>query len=301
MKHHIYISFLALWLLSSCQPEREQRTLPLVVCTTNIIADGVSELLGNNAEVVSLMGAGVDPHLYKASHRDLELLQNADVIVSNGLHLEGKMADVLDKLKSQKTIIHLSDSIPESRLIEIGNGIFDPHIWFDVQLWSQGIQASSLALQQALPAQKDSIEKRTSLYTKELQALHLWVLDYTARLESDQRKLVSAHDAFGYFGKAYQFEVKGLQGISTQSEYGLQDVALLVDYISTHQIKSIFIETSVPSKPLEAVVEGCIKNGWTPKIGAPLFSDALGAENEEGGNYIDMVKHNVHNIVEGLQ
>lgn len=289
-------------LLFGCTSESEVNSeKPLIVCTTNIISNTIENLVGSSFNVVSLMGPGVDPHLYKASQKDLEYLQKADLVVMNGLHLEGKMAEVLTKLARTKKVISMSDGLDEEEFIKVAESTYDPHIWYDVLMWNKACQFVSNDLVNAFPDLKDSITAYTTDYQKELLELNLWVLDQINLLDSAQRILITAHDAFSYFGRAYQFEVKGLQGISTQSEYGLQDISALVNYITEKKVKAVFVETSVPEKPLRAVIEGCREKGFEVHIGGALYSDALGGPNDPGNNYINTVKHNVKSIVSGLK
>jgi manganese/zinc/iron transport system substrate-binding protein len=289
--------------LCNCQRDRKEfsNTDKLkIITTTGMLADGVKQLIGDQAEVISLMGTGVDPHLYKATAHDLSLLQNADIIIYNGLHLEGKMSDILEKLKRKKTVLAIADGIPNAKLRKTGESTYDPHIWFDVSLWKQGWQYISKELS------KDSsvttiINENNPSFINKLDSLHNWTMNEIQDIPKSSRVLVTAHDAFGYFGRAYNIEVLGLQGISTVSDFGLKDVTDLVNQIVSRKIKAVFIETSVSPKAIEAVVEGCKAKGHYIKIGGELYSDAMGAEGTEEGTYNGMVRANVQKIVSGLK
>ncbi len=288
--------------LAACDPvTTDANANKNVVCTTNIIADIAKNLLPKNIEVISLMGAGVDPHLYKAGQKDLEYLQNATVIVENGLHLEGKMSDVLHKVSKWKTVVTMSDGLSEKSLISVSAGVHDPHIWFDVSLWYMATKHLAEELIVAFPEEKNAITKNQKILLAKMDSLHNVTIKMMRSIPKDQRVLITAHDAFSYFGRAYNTEVRGLQGISTQSEFGLRDVSTLVNFINVREIKAVFVETSVSQKSLKAVIEGCVKKGHNVKIGGLLYSDALGGADEPGNSYINMVSHNVSTIVIALK
>lgn len=290
-------------LLSSCeQPEKNANNIS-IVATTSIIADAARQIAGDSLEVIGLMGPGVDPHLYKPTQGDISRLSSASLILYNGLHLEGKMQEVLEKLASRKSVVAVSRDIPSSSLIILNQpqGAPDPHIWFDVALWSSAIQTISQTLQEHDPPRAEYYRQRTEAYLKELEGLHQEIREQISTIPEQQRVLVTAHDAFSYFGRAYNIEVRGLQGISTLAEYGVQDISRLVDYISQRNIKAVFVESSVSPKALEAVVEGSRQRGHTIRIGGSLYSDALGAADAEAGTYAGMLRYNVRTIVESLR
>lgn len=274
-----------------------------VVATTGMIGDAVATIAGDRAEVVTLMGPGVDPHLFKATQGDLQKLTDADVIFYNGLHLEGKMGEVFEKLARFKPVVAVSKNIPESRLRKVPGfqGAYDPHIWFDVALWKEAVSGISQFLQEYDSAHREEYKARGDAYLLRLDSLHKAVKSQVKEVPEEQRVLITAHDAFGYFGDAYGIEVRGLQGISTISEFGLRDVTELVNFIHSRKVKAIFVETSVSRKSIEAVVEGCRKKGWEVAIGGNLFSDAMGNSGTPEGNYIGMVSANVKTIVESLK
>ena len=286
--------------IQACTTQQNETQKEYVVCTTNIIADVVKSVLPSDIQVISLMGEGVDPHLYKAGHKDLEYLQQAKVIVENGLHLEGKMAEVLVKLQRYKTVVRMSDGVEESNLIKISDDIYDPHIWFDVNLWRSAVEHLANEMTLVYPERKEEIVNNQVKFSIELDSLDNLVRARMKSVSKDQRVLITAHDAFSYFGKAYDTEVRGLQGISTQSEFGLKDVSDLVNFLVKRNIPAVFVETSVSEKSINAVVEGCEKRGHKVKIGGKLYSDALGGKTEAGNTYINMVSTNVETIANAL-
>lgn len=274
-----------------------------IVATTNIIEDAVAAVAGDSADVTALMGPGVDPHLYKATQGDLKTLLNADVIFYNGLHLEGKMGEVFEKLARQKPVIPVAEAIDESWLIILPefNNTYDPHVWFDVSLWIEVVKEINRSLQELDSVNAAYYNQNAMDYIEQLNALDAWVKKEIASIPERQRILITAHDAFGYFGKAYNIDVRGLQGISTLSEYGLKDVSDLVKFIVDRRIKAVFVETSVSERSIQAVVEGARMRGFDVKIGGKLFSDAMGEKGTPEGTYIGMVKANVNTIVESLR
>lgn len=287
---------------SNDNSETEKSGKKTIVTTTGILADCVKKMVGSDVEVISLMGPGVDPHLYKAVQGDLAKLENADVIIYNGLHLEGKMAEVLEKLARIKPVYALSDGIEKTRLRQIENSdVYDPHIWFDVKIWRDGLSFIEEKLKTNFPESKDSISTRSATYFTELDSLDIYVRNSVMEIPNSQRVLITAHDAFHYFGNAYGVEVRGLQGISTLSQAGLKDVKDLSDLILTKNIKALFVETSVSHKQLEAVVQNCKDKGHQISIGGTLYSDALGEKNSGADTYTSMVKYNVETIVKGLK
>ena len=314
LKYLFYCIFIFCLFFSSCQSGgdgektgEEQKKLQIVT-TTGMIKDAVAKIVGDKAEVVGLMGPGVDPHLYKATQGDLQKLMKTDIIFYNGLHLEGKMQDIFEKMNQQKKVMAVADVIDKNQLIVTFEGggneevkTYDPHIWFSVPLWMKAVQYIGEQMQQIDPPNAKTYQQNLQKYLLELEQLDNSVMKSIQAIPNDQRLLITSHDAFGYFGKTYEMEVKGLQGISTVTEFGLKDVTQMVDLITTHKIKAIFVESSVASKPLEAVVAGCKERGHGVKIGGTLFSDAMGTEGTEEGTYIGMVKHNVAAIVGALK
>lgn len=302
----VWVVIGCVWLVGCAQKERDARDPGekiKIVTTTGMIGDAIGNIVGDRGEVISLMGPGVDPHLYKATHGDLERLTTADVVFYNGLHLEGKMGEVFEKLGRQKPVVAVGDEIAENRLRKVPGfqGAFDPHIWFDVSLWKEAVKAASEFMQEYDSSHREEYKANSERYLLRLDSLDKAVREQVAQIPATQRVLITAHDAFGYFGDAYEIEVRGLQGISTLSEFGLRDVTDLVDFIITRQVKAIFVETSVSQKSIEAVVEGCQQKNWNVKIGGSLYSDAMGPAGTAEGTYIGMVNANVKTIVESLK
>ena len=300
----IFVS--VLWLTCSQQSETEQPSLAQrqlrVVTTTGMIADMVQNVGGKRVQVTSLMGPGVDPHLYKASAGDLSRLTTADIIFYNGLHLEGKMSEVLEKMGHLKPTIAVTDGIDRTHLLRLTEfeGTPDPHIWFDVSLWIQATEFVCDELIQIDSTHAQIYQSNTGTYLTKLTELQQYVKNQMTTIPPAKRVLITAHDAFNYFGRAYSFKVRGLQGISTVAEIGTADVQSLADFIVTRQIPAIFVETSVPTRYLEALQAAVKSRGFNVIIGGKLFSDAMDAPNTPAGNYVGMVRHNTDTIVKAL-
>lgn len=277
--------------------------------TTGMVADTVRRVGGDRVEVTALMGPGVDPHLYKASEGDIALLARADIIFYNGLHLEGKMGEIFRKMaRSGKPTVPVAEALPPSLLLEPSAamtqgapvGQYDPHVWFDVSLWARTIPTVVEELAKLQPAHRAEFEANGKRYQRELEALHAECRARLATIPRPRRVLVTAHDAFGYFGRAYDVEVLGLQGISTASEYGLKDVQRIVELLVKRKIPAVFVESSVPRRSIEAVIAGCRARGHRVRLGGMLFSDAMGEPATPEGTYPGMVRHNVSTIVSAL-
>lgn len=275
-----------------------------VVTTTSMVTDLVKQVGGEVVTVEGLMGPGVDPHLYKAAPSDVVKLQRADVIFYSGLMLEGKMTEVFSRLaRSRKGVYAITERLPKERLLHPADheGHPDPHVWFDVSLWAQCIDVVVEGLVAADGTHRAEFEKRGQELRTRLKALHDWSLAKAAELPAEKRILVTSHDAYNYFGRAYGFQVIGLQGISTVSEAALSDMVKLVDYIRSHGVKAIFVESSVPHATIERIAQDA-----KVKVGGELFSDAMGTpgQMENGydlGTYEGMVKHNLTTMVEALK
>lgn len=274
-----------------------------IVVTTGMIRDAVENIAGDKADVIALMGPGVDPHLYKATHGDLEKITEADVIFYNGLHLEGKMGTVFEKAARIRPVVAVADGLSPEKLRSIPGyeNAHDPHIWFDVRLWEEAVKNISRYLIKRDSSNAEYYQANSDRYIARLDSLHDAVSRQLLSIPAKQRVLITAHDAFGYFGDAYQVEVRGLQGISTLSEFGLKDVTELVNFIMARKIKAIFVETSVSTKSINAILEGCREKGWDVRIGGSLYSDAMGDEGTAEGTYIGMVNANVQTIVNALK
>lgn len=273
---------------------------PTAVCTTGMVADLVRALAGDALNVTQLMGEGVDPHLYKASPGDIRALSSADLIVYSGLHLEGKMGDIFERMARKIPVHALAESLPEDRLILAGAAQHDPHVWFDVSLWSETIPGLVSALAKFDPSRAASFGEAASTYRARLAELHQECRARLATIPTERRVLVTAHDAFHYFGRAYKIEVRSIQGISTESEAGVRDINDLVSFIAEREIKAVFVESSVSDANLKALLEGCRARGHQVSIGGSLFSDAMGKPGTPEGTYPGMVRHNVNTIARAL-
>lgn len=275
-----------------------------VVATTTMLADLARVIGGEHMKVDGLMGPGIDPHLYQASAGDVGLMQNADVVIYNGLHLEGKMGEIFEALGRQgRAIICIGDGIDEDKLLGwTGDAsVHDPHIWFDVSLWKDAAGVVADGLSELDPDHADDYAAALEAYLVELDALDTYIRGRVAELPEAQRVLVTAHDAFNYFGRAYGFEVRGLQGISTAAEAGTSDVSALADFIVERQIKAIFVESSVPTKTIEALQAAVKARGFDVAIGGQLYSDSLGDAASGHDSYITTVTANIDTIVNALQ
>jgi manganese/zinc/iron transport system substrate-binding protein len=267
-----------------------------------MITDLVKNIGGDHIALQGLMGSGVDPHLYKASEGDVAKLANADIIFYNGLHLEGKLVEVFEKMKNKKTLA-ISNAIDKNTLIgsEYFASNYDPHIWFDIRYWKQATEYVVKTLSEALPEHKTQFKANGDAYITKLNTLHTNIKTKIETLPEAQRILVTAHDAFNYFGKAFNFQVVGLQGLSTATEAGVQDVQKLSTFIIKHKVNAIFVESSVPKRTIEALQAAVKAKGHEVAIGGTLYSDALGNANTEEGTYIGMFNYNVNTIVNALQ
>jgi manganese/zinc/iron transport system substrate-binding protein len=273
-----------------------------VVATIGMIADAAERVGGERVSVDGLMGPGIDPHLYKASEGDLRRLERADLILYGGLHLEAKMADVLERIADQRATQAVTDAIPRSQLLSPPQfrGQHDPHVWFDVRLWMLAVEQIRDTLTELDPGSRELYAENAAAYLDELEELDRYVREQTARVPRERRVVITAHDAFGYFGQAYGLEVRGLQGISTASEAGAGDVQALARFIAERRIPAIFVESSVSPRTISAVREAVRSRGFDVEIGGSLFSDAMGDEGTPEGTYVGMVRHNVDTIVAGL-
>lgn len=284
--------------------DKEQEGKFKVVATTTMIADMVRALAGDHVEVEGLMGPGIDPHLYKASAGDVTKMNEADLVIFNGLHLEGKMGEIFETLQSQdKKVVMISDYLEESNFLVSDDdpNIHDPHIWFSVPIW---IKASEVIKNELIALDKENADYYTESYEsylKELQDLDTYIRNRVEEVAPEQRTLITAHDAFKYFGNEYGFKVLGLQGISTASEAGTADIRELVDYIVDKEIKAIFVESSVPPKNIEALQEAVEARNFSVSIGGELFSDSLGTPGTEEETFIGTCKHNIDTIVNALK
>ena len=275
-----------------------------VTSTIGMIGDVVANVGGQHVESIRLMKPGIDPHLYKASQGDIAKLENADLIFYNGLQLEGKMGEIFKKVEQQKPTIAVTKKLSKELLLQgdVSAGTeFDPHVWFNVQYWISVAEVITEELVKVDPKNAKYYEENAKSYIDQLQVLHEYAKEQIASIPEDSRILVTAHDAFGYFGEAYGMKVVGLQGLSTESEVGSKDVSILRDFLVKNEIKAVFVESSVPKDTIQAVIEGAKEKGHDVKIGGELFSDAMGEEGSVEGTYIGMFYHNVDTIVSALK
>lgn len=300
------ITLLCLILQLGCQsqPAAKQTgtSSPIrVVCTTGMVADLVRNIGQDRVAVTQMMKAGVDPHLYKATPGDVQQLSGADIIFYSGQHLEGKLADVLHQLSKSKKCFAVTDGIQSDKLLRTVEGVVDPHLWFDVSLWQQAAQEVARKLIEYDPNNRELYQKAAQAYDAELAKLHDYAKTELAKIDKTRRVLITAHDAFSYFGRAYDLEVKSIQGISTESEASVKQVNDLVAFIVTRKIKAVFVESSVSEKNMTALLEGCSAKSHQVTIGGELFSDAPGLDGTPEASYVGMVRHNVDTIVKALR
>lgn len=294
----------ALLCLAACAPAAPPLTggrLP-VVATTGMIADVVRHVGGEHVSVMGLMGPGVDPHLYKASEGDVRRLWRARIIFYNGLHLEARMAEVLEHMDERTPTVAVTDAVDPSRLLAPAEfaGAYDPHVWFDVRFWIDATEAVRQGLSEVDPERAATYAANAETYTRQLEALDAYVRRRAEEVPAARRVLVTAHDAFNYFGRAYGFEVRGLQGISTASEAGTADVQELAELIAARRIPAVFVESSIPLRTIEAVQAAVRARGFDVRIGGQLYSDAMGSPGTPDGTYVGMVRHNIDTIVGAL-
>jgi len=294
-----FLLFLSLGLLNLLPIHAEFNA----VATVGMIADIVREVAGDRAEVEGMIGEGVDPHLYKPTRRDVVMLSKADIIFYNGLMLEGKMGDVLVRMaRKGKPVYAVTEEILDQGdyVITDEENHFDPHVWMDVQGWMRAVSVVEKALSAYDPEGADVYSSNANDYRGKLEALDAYAKRVIGSIPESQRVLVTAHDAFGYLGRAYGLEVRGIQGLSTESEAGVQDIETLISFLIENKIPAVFVESSVADKNVRALVEGAKAKGHDLKIGGELFSDAMGPTGSYEGTYIGMIDHNVTTIASAL-
>lgn len=272
------------------------------VATTGMVAEVVRNVGGDCVEVTAMMGPGVDPHLYQASTRDVRALQGAEAIFYSGFALEGQLGEVLDRLgQDRPTLAVAPAAVPEGELIAVGEGAgVDPHLWMDASLWARTAEPVAEVLAEVRPACAGSFAANAADYRDQLLALHDWVAESVATIPEAQRILVTAHDAFAYYGRAYGIEVEGIQGISTEAEAGVADIRTMAELVAERGVPAVFIESTINPRTVQAVIDAAAERGHEVSIGGELLSDALGAEGTPGGTYIGMIHQNTVRIVEAL-
>ncbi len=300
---HLVFAFSVFLLLQGCAGDESSADdeRPFVVTTTNLIRDVVEVVGGDDIRVVSLMGSGVDPHAYRATPRDFRRMEQSDIVLYNGLYLEGRLSEILDRLGDQSRAV--TGSIPREKLIDATDfgGAYDPHVWFDAELWSYVVDDVRDALTKLLPASEADFARRADTYKEDLRELHEYAKQQIQSIPEERRILITAHDAFQYFGRAYGIDVRGLQGLSTATEFGIQDVTRMVSLIIERNIPAIFIETGVSTRAIESVITGVRERGYEVQMGGSLFSDSMGERGTPEGTYAGMFRHNVETIVTALR
>ena len=279
-----------------------QDAKPSVVATTGMIADAVRRVGGEAVTVTALMGPGVDPHAYRQTRTDILAMARADLVLWNGLYLEAQMEDFLADLGRKTPVRAVAETVPAENLIAHDDYAdrFDPHVWMDPRLWIQTVWAVRDAMIEAFPGMATEFGANADAYVAELDTLARYATDVLATVPAESRVLITAHDAFNYFGRAHDFEVIGIQGISTESEAGVSRISTLVDLIVTRKIAAAFVESSVSDRSIRSLIEGAAAQGHTLTIGGELFSDAMGAPGTYEGTYIGMIDHNVTIIASAL-
>ena len=297
------LCFLLVFSVFSCKVEHQKmRDQKTIVCTTSIIADCIQTCVDSSFHVVSLMGPGVDPHAYNPRPSDIFALNNASVIVYNGFHLEGKMAELFERLSTRKKVVAISTYFPSNLKIKTDQiSAIDPHIWFDPKAWLDGVEGALKQIGTVYPSNRKAFFIRFEKYkTKVLLEYERLKLEINS-IPKSQRVLITSHDAFHYFGRAFGIQVRALQGISTTQEPGVKDVIDLVDFIVQNNIKALFVEHSVSPKAIQTVIESCERKNHHVVIGGTLYSDALGEKQQLGGSYLGMLQHNTRTIIRGLK
>jgi manganese/zinc/iron transport system substrate-binding protein len=303
------LALAAILALAGCTAAPASGTEPIgdrpvrVTTTTNFITDTVARIGGTRVEVTGLMGPGVDPHLYRASARDVETLRTADVIFYGGLQLEGKMAELLEDLAARQPTKAVTDDIPRDQLLAPAPGAaeqYDPHVWFDVALWEQVSRTIAATLGERDPAHAADYQANLDAYLAELTALDTAIRQRLAPVPPERRLLVTSHDAFEYFGRRYGLDVAGIQGISTAAEATTADVERVAELIAARGVPAVFVESSVPRQTIDALVAAAAQRGAQVRVGGELFTDAAGEPGTPEGTYVGMLQANADRIADGL-
>jgi len=294
----------AIFLLGACSSDTMTSDIDSdriqIVTTISQIGEPIEVIGGDRVEVKSLMGPGVDPHLYKATQGDINKLQNADIILYSGLHLEGNMGEIFAKMSETKTTMGLGESLDKEKLLMDEDGAIDPHIWFDIDLWKEALNVAVEELKKLSPENADYFDENKQVYFSKLDELKNEAVEKITSIPEKQRVLVTAHDAFGYFGRMYDIEVIGLQGLSTEDEVGLSDIQSTVKLLIEKQVPAVFVESSINQNSIQAVIDGASKEGLEVTLGGELFSDAMGTKGTEEGTYLGMYRHNVNTVYQAL-
>ena len=273
-----------------------------VVATTGMIADAARAVGGEHVDVKALMGPGVDPHAYRQTRSDIVALSRADLVLWHGLYLEAQMEDFMRKLAKQRTVVAVAEGLPQEKLLahDDYDNKFDPHVWMNPDLWSEVVTEIQKALSDVSPEQKRVFAANAQKHLRDVRKLAAYAKQVLATVPEASRVLLTAHDAFNYFGRAYGFEVIGIQGISTESEAGLKRIRELVDMLVQRKIAAVFVESSVSDRNIRALIEGAAALEHEVSIGGELFSDAMGPDGRYEGTYIGMIDHNVTTIARAM-
>lgn len=288
-----------LFCFTGCNPKAENGK-PLIVCSTSIIADCVKNVVGDEYEVVALMGPEIDPHSYNPRPSDSRYLSDADVIIYNGFHLEGKMAELFEHLNTRKTVMSIAEYYPKEKKIQVdAQGAIDPHIWFDPIAWMKGIEGVKNELKSKYSKDASLFETNFQNFNAKITAEYFRLKKLLTGIPEEQRVIITSHDAFHYFGRAFNCKVKAIQGTSTTQEPSIQSMLNLQQYILDHHINALFVESSVNPKSISTIIENCRSRGHQLKIGGTLYSDALGAKKAK--TYFSMLHENCHTIYNALK
>lgn len=271
-----------------------------IVTTIGQIAEPLSVIGGDKVNVQSLMGPGVDPHLYNATQGDIKKLDDSDIVFYSGLHLEGNMIEIFEEIGKRKPVLAIGEVVPKDQLLRDDADAVDPHIWFDIDLWKQALNSAVDELKNFSPDNAEYFEANKVKYFEELDALSKESKEKLAQIEKEKRVIVTAHDAFGYFGRMHDMKVVGLQGLSTEDEIGISDIDETIQTLLEHSIPAVFVESSINPNSIKAVIEGAASQNLNVKLGGELYSDAMGSEGTPEGTYIGMYRHNVDTIFKAL-
>lgn len=302
-RKQISVFLLIIGTVISCTQNKVSLNQPTkVICTTGVIADAISNILPPSFDIIALMGPGVDPHTYKSKASEMKLMMSADVVVYNGIHFESNLIDAIKELGKTGFVISLGDLVPNQRLrktTEFGTA-HDPHFWHDINLFATSIKLAGANFSKQFPSSKMYIDSATISYSKSLEETESYIRNEISKIPDSSRVLITAHDAFGYYGRLFGIEVQGVQGISTASDISLRGITELTDFIVQRNIPSIFVENSVSEKNINSVIEGCRSKGLNLTIGGTLYSDGLGDSQSGANTYVKMIKHNTQTIVRAL-
>ena len=273
-----------------------------VVATTSMVADALRQVGGERVQVMALMGPGVDPHTYRQTRSDIVAMTKADAVFWHGLYLEAQLEDFFKDLGKRKVVIALAETLPKEQLLDNSAyaGRYDPHVWMDPKMWKGVVAAARDALVKLDPKSAEMFDANMQRHLAEIDALATYAAKSLATVPESSRVLITAHDAFNYFGRAYGYEVLGIQGISTESEAGLKQIEEIVNVIVTRKIGAVFVESSVSDRNVKALIEGAAAKGHKVVIGGELFSDAMGAPGSYEGTYIGMIDHNATVVARAL-